>query len=200
MRDYLHLAASQTRVLLSDVVDRFAGIPWGWKPEWETVLLIARLFMAGEIKLVLEGSDLDPASAMEPLTKSARFKQVSILKRKTADATTLKRARELYKDLFSKVGREEEDAPGRRLTAPAAHGMAVRTQELRPHRRDAAPPGKADIDAALDPHRPAARHPRQLFFHRSPAGRQRRLARHLGRPSRPRQLLQNADHRLAQAA
>jgi hypothetical protein len=64
MRDYLHLAASQSRVLLSDVVDRFAGRPWGWKPEWETVLLIARLFMAGEIKLILEGSDLDPASAI----------------------------------------------------------------------------------------------------------------------------------------
>jgi hypothetical protein len=29
VRDYLHLAASQTRVLLSDVVDRFSGIPWG---------------------------------------------------------------------------------------------------------------------------------------------------------------------------
>jgi hypothetical protein len=27
MRDYLHHAASHTRVLLSDVVDRFAGIP-----------------------------------------------------------------------------------------------------------------------------------------------------------------------------
>lgn len=109
MRDYLHLAASQNRVLLSDVVDRFAGIPWGWKPEWEIVLLIARLFMAGEIKLMLEGSDLDPASAVDPLTKSARFKQVSILKRKTADASSLKRARELHKDLFQKLGREEED-------------------------------------------------------------------------------------------
>jgi len=109
VRDYLNLAASQNRVLLSDVVDRFAGIPWGWKPEWETVLLIARLFMAGEIKLMLEGSDLDPASAIEPLTKAARFKQVSILKRKTADATSLKRARDLYKDLFHKIGREEED-------------------------------------------------------------------------------------------
>lgn len=109
VRDYLNLAASQNRVLLSDVVDRFAGIPWGWKPEWETVLLIARLFMAGEIKLMLEGADLDPASAIEPLTKAARFKQVSILKRKTADATSLKRARDLFKDLFHKLGREEED-------------------------------------------------------------------------------------------
>ena len=56
--------------------------------------------MAGEIKLMLEGSDLDPASAIEPLTKSNRFKQVSILKRKVADASSLKRARELYKDIF----------------------------------------------------------------------------------------------------
>ncbi|OYW40486.1 MAG: ATPase [Hydrogenophilales bacterium 12-61-10] len=109
VREYLHLAASQNRVLLSDVVDRFIGVPWGWKPEWEVVLLIARLFMAGEIKLMLEGSDLDPKSAVDPLTKSVRFKQVSILKRKTADATALKRARDLHKDLFSNLAREDED-------------------------------------------------------------------------------------------
>jgi hypothetical protein len=148
MRDYLLLAASQTRVLLSDVVDRFSGIPWGWKPEWETVLLVARLFMAGEIKLMLEGSDLDPAAAVDVLTKAARFKQVSILKRKVADASSLKCARELYKDLFQLLGREEEDAlvadyrarltewqtdlKGVILTAGTAHH-----------------PGKANIDAAL---------------------------------------------------
>jgi hypothetical protein len=110
MRDYLHLAASQTRVLLSDVVDRFSGIPWGWKPEWETVLLVARLFMAGEIKLLLEGADLDPAAAVEVLTKTARFKQVSILKRKVADASSLKRARDLYKDLFHKLAEMRKTA------------------------------------------------------------------------------------------
>jgi hypothetical protein len=148
MRDYLHLAASQSRVLLSDVVDRFAGIPWGWKPEWETVLLIARLFMAGEIKLMLEGSDLDPASAADPLTKSARFKQVSILKRKTADASSLKRARELYKDLFQKMGREEEDG----LVADFRSRLTEWQAELKSYAHTAATPhhpGRADIDAAL---------------------------------------------------
>ena len=148
MRDYLHLAASQSRVLLSDVVDRFAGRPWGWKPEWETVLLIARLFMAGEIKLILEGSDLDPASAIEPLTKSARFKQVSILKRKVADATSLKRARELYKDLFQKLGRDEEDALvadfRARLTQWQTDLKGFTLTASTPHH-----PGKVDIDAAL---------------------------------------------------
>ena len=41
------------------------------------IILSARLFVAGEIKLVMEGSDLEPKSAIEPLTKAARFKQVS---------------------------------------------------------------------------------------------------------------------------
>jgi hypothetical protein len=148
MRDYLQLAASQNRVLLSDVVDRFSGIPWGWKPEWETVLLIARMFMAGEIKLMLEGSDLDPASAIDPLTKSSRFKQVSILKRKTADATSLKRARELYRDLFQKMGREEED----RLVADFRARLTDWQSELKGFVLTAGTahhPGKADIDAAL---------------------------------------------------
>ena len=109
MREYLQLKASQSRVMLSDVVDRFSGAPWGWKPDFEIVLLIARLFMAGEIKLVSDNSDLEPGSAVDALTKSVRFKQVSILKRKTADAVQLKRARELHKDLFSKLGRDDED-------------------------------------------------------------------------------------------
>jgi len=148
MRDYLHLAASQTKVMLSDVIDRFTGIPWGWKPEWETVLLIARLFVAGEIKLMLEGSELDPVSAVEPLTKSARFRQVSILKRKTADAAALKHARELYKDLFSKLGREEED----NLVADYRARLAEWHADLKSYALTAATPhhpGKAELDAAL---------------------------------------------------
>jgi hypothetical protein len=148
LRDYLQLAASQNRVLLSDVVDRFSGIPWGWKPEWETVLLVARMFMAGEIKLMLEGSDLEPVAAADPLTKSARFKQVSILKRKTADAGSLKRARELYRDLFQKMGREEEDS----LVADFRSRLSDWQAELKGFVLTASTahhPGKADIDSAL---------------------------------------------------
>ena len=148
MRDYLHLSASQTRVLLSDVVDRFSGIPWGWKPEWETVLLVARLFMAGEIKLLLEGADLDPTAAVDVLTKSARFKQVSILKRKVADANSLKRARDLYKELFHKLGRDEEDS----LVADFRARLGEWQADLNAFTLTASTahhPGKADIDAAL---------------------------------------------------
>lgn len=148
MRDYLQLAASQNRVLLSDVVDRFSGIPWGWKPEWETVLLVARLYMAGEIKLLAEGSDLESQAAVEKLTKAAQFKQVSILKRKVADAGSLKRARDLYKELFHKLGREEED----NLVADFRTRLVEWQTELNSFvltANTAFHPGKAEIEASL---------------------------------------------------
>lgn len=148
VRDYLQLAASQTRVLLSDVVDRFSGIPWGWKPEWETVLLVARLYMGGEIKLLAEGIDLEPQAAVERLTKAAQFKQVSILKRKVADAGSLKRARDLYKELFHKLGREEEDG----LVADFRVRFGEWQTELNSFvfaANTADHPGKAQIEASL---------------------------------------------------
>ena len=148
MREYLHLKASAERVLLSDVVDRFTGIPWGWKPEWEVVLLVARLFMAGEIKLMCEGNDLDPKGAVEPLTKSVRFKQVAILKKKVPDVATVKRARDLYKEIFSKVAREDADGlvADYRAALGEWHGDLkgyVQTASAKYH------PGKLVIDAAI---------------------------------------------------
>jgi hypothetical protein len=109
LRDYLQLRATSERILLSDVVDRFTSIPWGWKPEWEVVLLVARLFMAGEIKLMLSGADVEPKNAIDPMTKAVKFQLVSILKRRTADATAINRAREMHRTLFSKVAKEDED-------------------------------------------------------------------------------------------
>lgn len=148
LREYLHLKASVERVLLSDVVDRFTGIPWGWKPEWEVVLLVTRLYMAGEIKLMCEGDDLDPKNAADPLTKSVRFKQISILKKKVPDAASIKRARDLYKDIYSKIARE--DADGLVADYRAALGdwqndlkSYVQTASIKHH------PGKEVINAAI---------------------------------------------------
>ncbi|MBD5804526.1 hypothetical protein AZOA_39690 [Azoarcus sp. Aa7] len=148
LRDYLHLKASAERALLSDVVDRFTGIPWGWKPEWEVVLLVTRLFMAGEIKLMCEGDDLDPKGAVDPLTKSVRFKQVSILKKKVPDAAALKRARDLYKEIFSKMAREDADG----LVADYREAMAGWQLDLKGYVQTASIkhyPGKGVIDAAI---------------------------------------------------
>lgn len=126
MRQYLSVAASSSRVLLSDVVARFAGAPWGWLPEWETVILVARLFMAGEIKLVMEGNDLDAEAAQDPLTKMARFKQVALLKRKTADASARARARDLHRDMFSTAPTDDEDA----IVSSFKHELRERKKQL----------------------------------------------------------------------
>jgi hypothetical protein len=148
LRDYLQLKASAERVLLSDVVDRFTGIPWGWKPEWEVVLLIARLFMAGEIKLMCEGNDLDPKSAGDPLTRSVRFRQVSILKKKIPQPESLKRARDLYKDMFAKISREDADG----LVADYRAALGDWQGDLKGYGQTASAkhhPGKGVIDAAI---------------------------------------------------
>lgn len=148
MREYLHLKASAERVLLSDVVDRFTGIPWGWKPEWEVVLLVARLFMAGEIKLMCEGDDLDPKSAVDPLTKAVRFKQVAILKKKVPDAAAIKRARDMYKEVFSKIAREDADG----LVADFRVALGDWQADLKGYVQTASAknhPGKDVIDAAI---------------------------------------------------
>ncbi|WP_348944729.1 BREX system P-loop protein BrxC [Chitinibacter sp. FCG-7] len=107
--DFLHLKTGMGGVTLEDTVAYFSRIPFGWKPDWEIVHLVARLFMAGEITLMMNGGALSASDALDPLTKAARFKQVTILKRKKTGAVELKKARDLFKDLFAGLGNEDED-------------------------------------------------------------------------------------------
>lgn len=144
--DYLQLKGGFAGVTLEDVVAHFTRIPYGWKPEWEIVHLVARLFMAGDISLVMDGSPLAPAAAVEPLTKAVRFKSVTLLKRKKTGAVELKKARDLYKDLFSGLASDDED----KLVAEFRHQLQQWYEQLAgylPLARQADYPGKADIEA-----------------------------------------------------
>src|SRR5690606_24812511 len=94
------------------------------------------------------GSDLDPKSAFEPLSKSVQHKQISILKRKTADSGSINRVAELYRQLFSSLPRKDEDGVVGDFRSKllewqealkAAHPLASQ-----PHY-----PGKAKIEALL---------------------------------------------------
>ncbi|MBK7728002.1 MAG: BREX system P-loop protein BrxC [Gammaproteobacteria bacterium] len=108
LRDYLDLMASKGKLILAELVDRFTSRPYGW-PEWEIVLLVSRLMMAGEIRLMLDGAGLEPKPALEPLSKSARWKQVALLKRQVSGAEELKSARQLGQNVFGKIGPDDED-------------------------------------------------------------------------------------------
>ncbi len=108
LRDYLALISSKGKILLSDLVDRYTARPYGW-PEWEIILLVSRLLMAGEIRLMLEGAGLEPKQAFEPLSKSVRWKQIGLLKRQVSGAEEIKAARQLGQQVFGKIGPEDED-------------------------------------------------------------------------------------------
>jgi hypothetical protein len=95
-----------------------------------------------------EGDDLDPKSAVDPLTKAVRFKQVAILKKKVPDAAAIKRARDLYKEVFSKIAREDADA----LVADFRGALGDWQSDLKGYVQTASAkhhPGKGVIDAAI---------------------------------------------------
>lgn len=108
MRDYLALVSARGRLLLSDLVERFSERPYGW-PEWEIILLVARLVMAGEIRLMMDGAALEAKEAFEPLSKSVRWKQIGLFKRQVSGAQELMDARQLGQKVFGKIGPEDED-------------------------------------------------------------------------------------------
>ena len=102
-------AASNQRVTLDELATRFNKRPFGWRP-WETVLLVARMFVAGELTLMIEGASIEPRASVEALTKNARWRGVTILKRRSIGAAELQQSRALGQRVFSQIGPETEDA------------------------------------------------------------------------------------------
>ncbi|OTU15088.1 ATPase, partial [Acinetobacter pittii] len=104
VEQYISLRATGTeRILVSDVVDRFAKRPYGW-PDAEILLLVGQLAAMGRISLQLNGGSLQLKDAFEPLQNSRRRRDVSIIKKRQTDDQVLKQARQLTQDLFSAMG------------------------------------------------------------------------------------------------
>ena len=109
VRQYIDLCfAKNHKVLLDELVEKFTRKPYGW-PDWEVVLLIAKLVMAGEINLKAEGAAVTPKQASDYLIKSVKWKQVTLIKRKTTSSADLANARRLGQEVFSQIGPDAED-------------------------------------------------------------------------------------------
>ncbi|BAH77106.1 BREX system P-loop protein BrxC [Solidesulfovibrio magneticus] len=109
VREFISLLILKNHpVLLSELVEHFGCKPYGW-PEFEIVLLVARLFMAGEINLLSDGSNLEPKDAVESMLKVGKWKSVKIMKRKVPSKEQIEKARKLCQDLFGKIGPETLD-------------------------------------------------------------------------------------------
>lgn len=104
VEQYIALRASSSeRILVSDVVDRFAKRPYGW-PDAEILLLVGQLAAMRRISFQLNGGSLQLKEAFEPLQNSRRRRDVSIIKKRQTDDQVLKQARQLTQELFSAMG------------------------------------------------------------------------------------------------
>jgi len=109
VREFINLLILKNHpVLLSELVGHFGCKPYGW-PEFEIVLLVARLFMAGEINLLSDGSNLEPKDAVESMLKVGKWKSAKIMKRKVPSKEQIEKACKLCQDLFGKIGPETLD-------------------------------------------------------------------------------------------
>ncbi|HOC92741.1 MAG TPA: BREX system P-loop protein BrxC [bacterium] len=109
IRDQINLMTiKNAKITLGEITTKLSKAPCGW-PEYETAIIIAKLFRAGEITLLMDGSALEPADAVGPLTKTGQWKQITILKKKKAEKADLTAASQLGKELFGQLGPEAED-------------------------------------------------------------------------------------------
>lgn len=99
------------KVVLYDLVeDRFGRRPYGWN-DWETVLLIVRLVMLGEISLVSDGDKtLTPDLIYGAIDGPNKWRRINVVKRQTVDRGSLQKARGIAKDVFEAIAPDGEDA------------------------------------------------------------------------------------------
>ncbi|MGO6736478.1 BREX system P-loop protein BrxC [Rhizobium ruizarguesonis] len=108
--DYIDLLTSRSNSInLGTMVnERFSRFPYGWK-ELDTVLLVCRLYKAGEIELSAGGAKLQPNEIYSQLDGSAKWNRVTISRRKIVEKTDIQAIRKLARDVFEKTAPEGED-------------------------------------------------------------------------------------------
>jgi len=111
LRNYIELSKLKHHaIVLYDVImKRYTVRPFGW-PDLEVLLLVARLLAVGEISLRIEGGILPPDKVYENIKTPAKWRKITIHKRKAPDPKALQNARQLGQDIFSKMGPDNEDA------------------------------------------------------------------------------------------
>ena len=108
--EYVELLSgrSQSVNLGSLITERFARHPYGWK-ELDTLLLVCRLFKAGQIELHANGGKLQAGDVYAQIDGSTKWNRVSLSRRKTVDKADIQSVRVLARDLFGTAAPEGED-------------------------------------------------------------------------------------------
>ncbi|MFT6905280.1 MAG: hypothetical protein ACJAS1_001935 [Oleiphilaceae bacterium] len=96
-------AASNDRILVSDILERFNKRPYGWSDN-EILLIIGRLAAGNLLTFQLNGGTLSNKDAFEPLSNSRKRREVTIIKKRQTDEVILKQVRGLTQNLFHTMG------------------------------------------------------------------------------------------------
>ena len=110
LRTYIELCKKTNRqIVLGMITKRYATRPYGW-PEFEVILLLAKLIMAGEAQCVSGGAAIPNDKLYVALTSKRQWRNITIVQRATTRPEDVQKARELGRDVFSEMGPEREDA------------------------------------------------------------------------------------------
>jgi hypothetical protein len=110
VRNYVELCDKKSLpIVLFDLLNgRFASRPYGWD-RMETLLLLARLHAAGEVRFALNHTQIADEKVYEQVTTQSQWRKITVLRRRTADPQAVQKARQLGKDVFSEMGPDGED-------------------------------------------------------------------------------------------
>ena len=111
LRSYIELCTKTSRqiVLFDMITARYANRPYGW-PEFEVILLLARLIMAGEVQCVSGGATIPKGKLYDALTTKRKWRTITVVQRATSKPEDVRKARELGREVFSEMGPEGEEA------------------------------------------------------------------------------------------
>jgi hypothetical protein len=148
IRTYIDLnVAANHPVYLDGLAAHFAKPPYGWG-EFQTIVRVARLFMAGHLNLVIDGGKVQPKEALAPLTKTHQWKTVKIAKRKIPSEKDIKKAQTLGKELFGSIAPDGQDNLSRYIR-DGLNGWIKTLETYKPLADTGKYPGKPEIDGCL---------------------------------------------------
>lgn len=76
IRNYINLRTNNNlRVTLEEIAKHFERQPFGWR-NLDTALMVAKLFVAGELNAKIEASMVEPGAAVDSFAKPGRWKLV----------------------------------------------------------------------------------------------------------------------------
>lgn len=110
VRRFIDLYSSRSsQIVLKEVLDKFAARPYGW-PDYETALILTRMFIMKEINFMAGGDTLHREQIADYLTAGPKkWTAVTISPRQQVDRASLQKARMICKPLTGDMGPDTDD-------------------------------------------------------------------------------------------